>query len=169
MRPSELSTGATGVWPASTSVGGFLGTGYQSHAAGTGTSVFTWTATLAQAGSFAVYARWTAHANRATNATYRVQTAAGLIPVAVNQRVNGGAWQLLGTYAFNAGSIGDRGGGNSSRNLDQNLSVGTVLSLVRCGRDLASFYRAMEGTAEARSSILNLLEDGPLVRQSSPP
>ncbi len=92
------------MWPAGTSVGGFLGTGYQSHAAGTGSSAFTWNFPVAQAASYQVHARWTAHPNRATNATYTLASASGNVAVSVNQQVNGGAWQLLGTFAFNAGN-----------------------------------------------------------------
>ena len=100
----SAATSATGVWPAGTSVGGFLGTGYQSHAAGTGSSAFTWNFPVAQAASYQVHARWTAHPNRATNATYTLASASGNVAVSVNQQVNGGAWQLLGTFAFNAGN-----------------------------------------------------------------
>ena len=94
----------TGTWPASTSVGGYYATNYQVHAAGSGASVFTWTLNAPNTGSYEVYARWTQHPNRATNAKYTVNHAAGASLVSVNQEQGGGAWQLLGTYGFNAGA-----------------------------------------------------------------
>ena len=95
---------ATGTWPASTSVGGYLGTNYQVHAAGTGTNTFTWTLSVPSAGTYEAYARWTQHPNRATNAKYTVNHAGGASVVTVNQEAGGGNWQLLGTYSFNAGA-----------------------------------------------------------------
>jgi len=99
----NLSGTFTGTWPTSTSVGGYYATNYQTHAASTGTSSFTWTLNVASAGTYEVYARWTQHANRATNAKYTVNHAGGSDLVTVNQRVNGSSWQLLGTYSFGAG------------------------------------------------------------------
>jgi RHS repeat-associated protein len=95
---------AVGTWPASTSVSGYLGTNYQVHTAGTGTNTFTWTATIPASGSYEVYARWTSHPNRATNAKYVVNHAGGADTVTVNQEQNTATWVLLGTYSFNAGS-----------------------------------------------------------------
>lgn len=63
-----------------------------------------WTANLPSAGSYQVFARWTAGANRAVSAPYQVIHTGGTATVNVNQQANGGAWQLLGTYNFNAGN-----------------------------------------------------------------
>jgi RHS repeat-associated protein len=98
------SGSATGTWPNSTSVSGYVGSNYQVHAAGTGSNVFTWPLNVATAGSYEVYARWTQHPNRATNAKYTVNHDAGPTVVTVNQEAGGGAWQLLGTYSFAAGT-----------------------------------------------------------------
>jgi RHS repeat-associated protein len=67
-------------------------------------STATWTPNVAQAGQYELYARWTAHSNRATNATYAVTHASGTMPVAVNQQLNGGAWNLLGTFTLDPGT-----------------------------------------------------------------
>jgi len=64
----------------------------------------TWTPNVAQAGLYQLYARWTAHPNRATNATYTVTHAAGSTDIAVNQQANGGIWNLLGSFNFSPGS-----------------------------------------------------------------
>lgn len=91
-----------GTWPTSTAVAGYLGSNYQTHAAGTGENRFTWP--LAGNGQYRVYARWTAHANRASNAAYQVQHAGGVTTLNVNQQQNGGQWQLLGTFDLAADS-----------------------------------------------------------------
>ncbi|MFY9314815.1 MAG: hypothetical protein WAO95_04560 [Burkholderiales bacterium] len=93
----------SGTWPNSTSVGGYYGANYQTHAAGTGANVFTWSLNVANAGTYEVYARWTAHPNRATNAKYTVNHASGSSVATVNQEQQSGTWVLLGTYSFNAG------------------------------------------------------------------
>jgi RHS repeat-associated protein len=64
----------------------------------------TWTLAVPSAGSYQVYARWTAHPNRATDAKYTVNHATGSDTVTVNQESSSGAWNLLATYAFNAGN-----------------------------------------------------------------
>ncbi|MGH7732583.1 MAG: RHS repeat-associated core domain-containing protein, partial [Gemmatimonadales bacterium] len=93
-----------GTWPVSTSVGGFYGTNYQTHSAGGGANSFTWTLNVATAGTYEVYARWTAYPNRATNAKYSIAHAGGTDLVTVNQQANTATWQLLGTYTFDAGA-----------------------------------------------------------------
>jgi len=102
---ADNSTGtAVGTWPTSNSVGGYYGTNYATHAAGTGTNGFTWTLNVVTAGTYEVYARWTAYPNRATNAKYTVAHSGGSDLVTVNQQANTATWQLLGTYTFDAGS-----------------------------------------------------------------
>jgi len=106
---------AVGTWNASTSVGGYYGTNYQAHAAGSGTESFTWTLAVPTAGTYEVYARWTQHPNRASDAKYTVNHAGGASQVSVNQEMGGGSWQLLGTYTFDAGnatvSVSDQANG----------------------------------------------------------
>jgi RHS repeat-associated protein len=104
---------ATGTWNPSTAVPGYQGANYLTHAAGSGTDSFAWSASLAP-GQYRVYARWTAHANRATNAQYTVSHAGGQDTLTVNQQANSGAWNLLGTYTFDtagAVSLSDAGDG----------------------------------------------------------
>lgn len=102
---ADNTTGtALGTWPTSTSVSGYYGANYQPHAAGTGAETFTWTLNVATAGTYEVYARWTAHPNRASNAKYTVTHAAGQDTVTLDQQMNSASWQLIGTYSFNAGA-----------------------------------------------------------------
>jgi hypothetical protein len=61
---------------------------------------FTFPATLVP-GTYAVYGWWTASSNRYTAVPYEIRDGATLLGTAtVNQRLNGGTWNLLGTYTF---------------------------------------------------------------------
>ena len=97
------SGSAIGTWPGRPSVSGYYGANYQTHAAGTGANSFAWTLNVATAGTYQLYARWTAHTNRASNARYTVTHAAGQETVLVNQRTESAGWRLLGAYSFGAG------------------------------------------------------------------
>jgi N-acetylmuramoyl-L-alanine amidase len=90
-----------GKWAASKESAGFYGPDYLFRVPGDGKSNVTWPFPAgAAAGRYEVFARWSAGPNRATNATYQVSSNAGAAPVAVNQRINGGSWQSLGTFDF---------------------------------------------------------------------
>ena len=100
----DNTSGSTvGTWSNSTSVAGFEGINYQYHAAGTGLNTFTWV-TGTTTGDYNVYAKWTAHANRASNATYTVTHTGGSTPVTVNQQAQGGQWVLLGQFNLDSAS-----------------------------------------------------------------
>jgi YD repeat-containing protein len=93
-----------GSWPVSTSQTGYIGSNYQSHAAATAsTDSFTWNVSVPVAGTYQVFARWTAYPNRTSDAPYTITHSAGVATVPVDQRSNGGDWVSLGTYNFNAG------------------------------------------------------------------
>jgi RHS repeat-associated protein len=66
----------------------------------------TWAISVGATGSYRVYARWPASNSHATDAPYTVTHAGGSTTVTVNQRVNGGQWNLLGTFAFDQGASG---------------------------------------------------------------
>ncbi|MBN1378392.1 MAG: RHS domain-containing protein, partial [Gammaproteobacteria bacterium] len=93
---------AIGAWPSSSAVIGYTGSNYQFHAAGSGDNSFSWTPNLS--GEYQIYARWTSHANRASNATYTITHSAGTDNISVNQKQNGGVWNLLGTYTLDTSS-----------------------------------------------------------------
>jgi hypothetical protein len=91
-------------WGTSTS-GGYNGD-YRWHAAGSGSCTATWIPSLPAVGSYNVYAWWKASTNRATNAKYTIYYDGGSQTIEVNQKVNGGQWNLLGTYPFAVGTSG---------------------------------------------------------------
>ena len=66
-------------------------------------SAVRWAAHLPEAGTMNVYARWSATADRAANATYSIDAADGRHLVTVDQRSRGGEWVALGSYSFAAG------------------------------------------------------------------
>lgn len=96
-----VSTG----WTKSTSPAGFLGSNYLQDG-NTGKTVHKsvkYAAGAITAGVYEVFARWTAGANRATNALYDILTFDGSTKtVTVNQQINGGQWVSLGFYTLGA-------------------------------------------------------------------
>jgi len=90
----------TGSWPVSGSLPGFYGSNYQFHVLGAGTDYFRWTPTIPTAGTYEVFARWTAEAARAPDATYTVYHDGGNTPVQKDQRTQGAQWVSLGTFTL---------------------------------------------------------------------
>lgn len=95
---------ASANWWNGTSTAGYYGSNYQARATEGVSDPATWTANIPSAGSWKVYAWWTAGSNRPTSAPYMVSHSGGSTTVNVNQQANGGAWNLLGTFSLNAGS-----------------------------------------------------------------
>ncbi|MBK3576873.1 exo-alpha-sialidase [Streptomyces sp. MBT65] len=100
---SGFST-VSGTWNAGTTVTGYQGANYLTHAAGTGTSAVRWQTDVPTTGTYDVSVWYTDNANRADNAPYTVTDADGSTLVPVNQQVDGGRWISLGKYSFTAGS-----------------------------------------------------------------
>jgi hypothetical protein len=104
--PTAKSIGGSdidGNWTRSTSNTGYYGDNYQTQAGTTATAWARWTARFPASGYYNVYLRWTSGSNRATNARVHVNTGTGQTIRTVNQRNNGGTWNLLGRYYFKAG------------------------------------------------------------------
>ena len=94
--PTLVTT--TGTWLSGTSTAGFIGTDYlHDNNAGQGTKEVFY---RISAGLQRVYLRWTAHSNRASNVTVEIRHRDGSAKLSVNQRENGGKWNLLGIYPF---------------------------------------------------------------------
>jgi V8-like Glu-specific endopeptidase len=97
----------TGAWSLKTSPTGFFGANYLSDGnAGKGTKQVKYTANLATAGQYQVFAQWASATGNASNAKYAVAHAGGTTTVSKNQKTGGGVWQLLGTFTFAAGTAG---------------------------------------------------------------
>ncbi len=97
----------TGTWINSTSIAGYQGVNYiHDGNANKGAMTATFTPNLPVAGTYNVYSIWSADASRSNSVPYNITYSAGTVPVNKNQQANGGSWQLLGTYTFNAGTGG---------------------------------------------------------------
>lgn len=99
----------TGAWNASTNFPGYYGSNYltANNPGAIGGKSARFTPDLPSAGTYEVYARWTADAQRATNVPIDVNSASGKTTVTVNQRLNNNTWVLLGTFVFEAGTAGN--------------------------------------------------------------
>jgi hypothetical protein len=95
---------ASSNWWTSTSVSGYYGTNYHTRATAAVSDPAKWTVTLPSDGTYDVYAWWTAGSNRAPSAPYIITHSGGNATVNVNQQVNGGQWNLLGTWNFYQGT-----------------------------------------------------------------
>ena len=91
-------------WNESTSDAGYYGNNYLSHDAGDGTHKVRWAAYLPSTSIYHVYAWWTSHPSRTSGAQYEIHHKNGTSLVTVNQKENGGAWNLLGTFEFTVDS-----------------------------------------------------------------
>lgn len=92
-------------WASSTNVSGFFGTGYfvaGTNAVSDGASFWFF---AQAAGPRSIDAWWSAASDRSTSATYVAFNAAGVRvgEGAVNQTINGGRWNQVGTFNFSAG------------------------------------------------------------------
>ncbi|WP_224240142.1 N-acetylmuramoyl-L-alanine amidase [Hyalangium gracile] len=92
-------------WTSSTNVAGYYGTGYFVAPTQAVSDPVTFSFYLSAAATKTIDAWWTAGTDRSTTTPFIVYNAAGtkLATVNVNQQLNGGKWNTLGTYSFSAG------------------------------------------------------------------
>lgn len=95
---------ASSNWTASTSSTEYYGSNYRVRPTASVSDAATWTANLPSSGNYKVEAWWSDGTNRSTTAPYIVDASSGSVTVSKNQQANGGSWQNLGTFAFNAGN-----------------------------------------------------------------
>jgi hypothetical protein len=94
----------TGSWQSSATTPGFYGDGYLFHAAGGGPASVRWPFPSSGAsGQYRVFIRWTAGANRVSDAVYAVSAADGTTTMVLDQRAGGGKWRELGVFVFGPG------------------------------------------------------------------
>lgn len=96
-----------GAWTHSDSVAGYYGPDYLTDGnTNKGQSSVTFAPNLPQAGRYKVYARWTAHPNRASDVPFDVIHPGGTTTVQVDETQRGGQWVLLLVTNFEAGTAG---------------------------------------------------------------
>ncbi|MBA4147570.1 MAG: family 10 glycosylhydrolase [Verrucomicrobia bacterium] len=98
-----------GTWNTGTSSTDKYGSDYRfAHGvSGTATHTATYRPNIPSNGIYDVYIWYPQGSNRASNAPWRISSAAGAITVNVNQQINGGKWVLISSgRTFNAGTTG---------------------------------------------------------------
>ena len=97
--------GASSSWVSSTNVAGFYGSGYYAAPTASVSDAMVFRFYLATAQRRSVHAWWTAAGDRSTTTPFVIFAAGGarLDTVQKNQQVDGGKWNLLGTYDFPVG------------------------------------------------------------------
>ena len=95
----DSGTSRTGTWQVSGAANPYGADSLWSRDGAT----FTWHFTVPQSGNYRVSMWWTEWSSRSTNIPVDIQYAGGTARVYINQRQNGGQWNSLGEYAFEAG------------------------------------------------------------------
>ncbi|MCL6518215.1 MAG: N-acetylmuramoyl-L-alanine amidase [Armatimonadetes bacterium] len=90
-------------WATGTSAADKYGSDYRWRSTAATSDPATWTPNIPVAGSWTVYAWWSAGTNRSPNSAYQVNTTSGAVNVYVNQQTNGGQWNSLGTFNLGTG------------------------------------------------------------------
>jgi lysophospholipase L1-like esterase len=91
---------STGGWTSGNSSPGFIGSDYLHDGnTGQGGKQVAYSPPASVTGAQRVYLRWTANANRASNAPIRIVDAKGTRTVLVDQKNSGGKWNLLGVFS----------------------------------------------------------------------
>jgi hypothetical protein len=103
---SDPAFTTAGSWKNSSGVAGFYGSNYQYTWRGNGDTSATWTYKISSPGQYKISARWTAHSNRAPDAPYSIYNNGRLLDtIVVDQRTDGGQFNLLETYTLDSGTL----------------------------------------------------------------
>jgi len=70
---------------------------------GTGQDVATWSFSVPKPGRYTVYAWWCGGEWRPADVPYVVNGSTSSRTLRVNQQINGGKWNILGTFEFESG------------------------------------------------------------------
>ncbi len=96
----------TGTWTTGTSAGDRYGTDYRFKSQGTGASYLQYTPSIITPGNYQLYEWHSVGSNRTTNAPFIIRFNGRTQTAYVNEKVNGGKWNLLGTFNFLYGASG---------------------------------------------------------------
>ena len=95
-----------GTWTNGISSTDKYGADYRYTYPGTGTAYVEYRPNLQASGNYIVYEWHPAGANRTTSAPIAITHGGGTQTVTINQQINGGQWNPLGTFNFAAGTSG---------------------------------------------------------------
>ncbi len=91
-------------WATGTSSADKFGADYRYRSTAALSDQATWNVTLPSTKAYTVSAWWPQGANRSTTAPYVVYHSTGSTTKNVNQQINGGKWNSLGSFTLNAGA-----------------------------------------------------------------
>ncbi|MCI0746758.1 MAG: family 10 glycosylhydrolase [Verrucomicrobia subdivision 3 bacterium] len=94
-----------GTWSTGTSATDKYGVNYRFKGQGSGSGYLRFTPNILRTGQYAIFEWHSEGSNRTTNAQYVVTCTGGAATRYVNQQINGGQWNLLGSFPF--GGWGD--------------------------------------------------------------
>lgn len=102
---SIARSAVSGNWSAATAASGYFGTGYYYATVAAVSDTADFWFYLPEAGTRTIDAWWTQGSNRSSTAPFIVENAGGTVlgRVSVNQQVNGGKWNALGSWNFSRG------------------------------------------------------------------
>ena len=89
-----------GNWVDTNVLTGFYRENYEYSTAGSGSDQMTWLFSIPEDGDYNVFVWYPASSTNSTNAPFTVNYEGGSTTVPVNQRLNGGQWNMIGTYHF---------------------------------------------------------------------
>ena len=96
----QAGTSSTGPWAVSGAPNSYGTNSVWSYSGAT----YTWSFTPTTTGTYRVSMWWTALATRSTSVPVRIWNGGTIANLNVNQTQNGGMWNVLGQYTFNAGT-----------------------------------------------------------------
>jgi PKD repeat protein len=91
-----------GIWNEIYTGSGFFKENYMRTSPGDGSTVARFLFRIPEAGRYKIFGWWPALNNNTTNAPFAINHASGNTTVTMNQRINGGQWNELGEFDFNA-------------------------------------------------------------------
>ena len=96
-----------GSWTTGTSSTDKFGTDYRYKSQGTGSAYLQYTPTITTPGDYQVYEWHPQGSNRTIGAPFVIAYNGGTQTLNVNEQINGGRWNLLGTFNFVSGTAGN--------------------------------------------------------------
>ncbi|MDQ6631973.1 MAG: PA14 domain-containing protein, partial [Verrucomicrobiota bacterium] len=114
------TAGVIGAWSTGTTSMDKYGADYRFKSPGTGAAYLQFAPNISLAGNYQVYEWHPQGVNRTTAASYVIEFNGGAQTNSVNQQINGGQWNLLGTFNFAVGTAG-------GIKISDDFSVGSVV------------------------------------------
>lgn len=103
----NVNATATGTWSTGSSATDKYAVDYRYKGQGTGTCYIQFTPGIPVAGDYQLYEWHSQGANRSAGAPHNITYNGGTANLLINQKVNGGRWNWMGTFNFLAGSAGN--------------------------------------------------------------